>query len=66
METNMSDSQERRKMKEEDEKLELHLHGKKIDVEKMGRQQKKMLVDNLLASDDHLNFLRRIRQRFDK
>ncbi|KMT06317.1 hypothetical protein BVRB_7g160000 [Beta vulgaris subsp. vulgaris] len=53
-------------MKEEDEKLELHLHGKKIDVEKMGRQQKKMLVDNLLASDDHLNFLRRIRQRFDK
>uniref|UniRef100_A0A803MQI7 ABC transporter domain-containing protein n=1 Tax=Chenopodium quinoa TaxID=63459 RepID=A0A803MQI7_CHEQI len=52
------------KIEKEEEKLKIY--EKKIDVQKMGRQEMKMLVDNLLAKDDHQNFLRQIRDRFDR
>ncbi|CAO2839378.1 unnamed protein product [Amaranthus hypochondriacus] len=61
-----SNSSTRWEMKDEDEDMKLRLNGNmEIDVQKMGRQERKMLIDNLLARDDHENFLRRIRQRFD-
>ena len=60
------DSPTRWKMKKEDEDRKLKLNGNmEIDFQKMGGQERKMLIDNLLARDDHENFLRRIRQRFD-
>lgn len=44
----------------------LKMEEKKMDVHKMGRQEMKTLVDDLLDRDDHQHFLREIRNRFDR